>query len=47
MSYFLTFIAGCVVGGIFGIFATCAMVVAGQADDRADVLLTKQEGREK
>jgi ABC-type lipoprotein release transport system permease subunit len=36
MSYFLTFIAGCMMGGIFGVFTMCMMIQAGQADDREE-----------
>ena len=34
MSYVLTFIAGGFIGGMVGIFTMCAMIAAGQADDR-------------
>ena len=34
MSYVLTFLAGGIMGGIFGVFTMCMMIQAGQADDR-------------
>ena len=36
MTYVLTFFAGCMLGGIFGVFTMCAMVAAGQADEREE-----------
>ena len=36
MSYLMTFLAGGILGGIFGVFTMCAMVSAGQADDREE-----------
>ena len=36
MTYVLTFLAGCMIGGIFGVFTMCMMIQAGQADDREE-----------
>lgn len=36
MSYLMTFLAGGIPGGIFGVFTMCAMVSAGRADDREE-----------
>lgn len=36
MSYVLTFLAGGFIGGMVEIFTMCAMVQAGQADDREE-----------
>lgn len=36
MTYVLTFLAGGFIGGMVGIFTMCAMVAAGQADDREE-----------
>ena len=36
MSYVLMFLAGGMLGGIIGVFTMCAMVSAGQADDRQE-----------
>ena len=36
MSYLMAFLAGGILGGIFGAFTMCAMVSAGQADDREE-----------
>ena len=36
MSYLMTFLAGGILGGIFGVFTMCAMVAAGEADDREE-----------
>lgn len=38
MGYILTFIAG----GLIGAWTMCAMVQAGQADDREDMMLSRQ-----
>ena len=37
MGYILTFIAG----GLIGVWTMCAMVQAGQADDREDMMLSR------
>lgn len=36
MTYVLTFLAGGFIGGMVGIFTMCAMIAAGQADDREE-----------
>lgn len=36
MTYVLTFLAGCMIGGIFGVFTLCMMIQAGEADDREE-----------
>ena len=36
MTYVLIFFAGCMMGGIFGIFTMCMMIQEGQADDREE-----------
>lgn len=36
MSYLMTFLAGGIMGGIFGVFTMCMMIQAGQADDREE-----------
>lgn len=36
MGYILAFFAGGAIGGILGVFTMCAMVSAGQADDREE-----------
>ena len=40
MGYILTFIAG----GLIGVWTMCAMVQAGQADDREDMMLSRLIG---
>ena len=36
MLYVITFLAGCMIGGIFGVFTMCMMIQAGQADEREE-----------
>lgn len=36
MSHVMAFLAGCMVGGLIGVFVMCAMIAAGQADDREE-----------
>jgi hypothetical protein len=36
MTYVLTFLAGGFIGGMVGIFTMCAMIAAGEADDREE-----------
>lgn len=36
MGYILAFIIGGTIGGIIGVFTMCAMVAAGEADDREE-----------
>ena len=36
MTYVLIFLAGFMMGGIFGIFTMCMMIQAGQADEREE-----------
>ena len=36
MSHVMAFLAGCMVGGLIGVFVMCAMVAAGQADEREE-----------
>ena len=36
MTYVLTFLAGCMIGGLIGVFMMCMMIQAGQADDREE-----------
>ena len=36
MGYILAFFAGGAIGGILGVFTMCAMVAAGEADDREE-----------
>ena len=42
MSYLMTFLAGGIMGGIFGVFTMCMMIQAGQADDREEWWLDDQ-----
>lgn len=36
MTYVLTFLAGGIMGGIFGVFTLCMIIQAGQADEREE-----------
>lgn len=36
MTYVLTFLAGCMTGGLIGIWTMCAMMTAKEADDREE-----------
>ena len=42
----LAFIVGMMVGGCFGVFVMCLMVVAGDADRRMEQYQTEQETQE-
>ena len=43
----LAFIVGLMVGGCFGVFLMCLMVVAGDADRRMEQYQTEQEMQER
>ena len=45
-STVLAFIVGMMVGGCFGVFVMCLMVVAGDADRRMEQYLTEQDPKE-
>ena len=42
MGYILAFIIGSTIGGIIGVFTMCAMVSAGEADDREEEMLEER-----
>ena len=44
MTYVFTFLAGCFLGGVVGIFTMCAMVAAGQADEREERMHGQNHG---
>ena len=45
MTYVLTFLAGGFIGGMVGIFTMCAMIAAGQADEREEEMLRRKHDR--
>lgn len=42
MSYLIAFLVGGILGDIFGVLTMCAMVSAGQADDREEAWFDDQ-----
>ena len=44
MTYVLTFLAGCMIGGIFGVFTMCGMIAAKEADDREERMHGQNHG---
>ena len=36
MSHVMAFLAGCMVGGLIGVFVMCAMMTAKEADEREE-----------
>ena len=45
MGYILAFIIGGTIGGIIGVFTMCAMVAAGEADEREEEMLRRKHER--
>lgn len=44
MTYVLTFLAGCMIGGLIGVFMMCMMIQAGQADEREERMHGQNHG---
>ena len=44
MTYVLTFLAGCMIGGLIGVFTMCMMIQAGQADEREERMHGQNHG---
>ena len=44
MLYVITFLAGCMIGGLIGVFMMCGMIAAKEADDREERIHGKNNG---